>query len=85
MICFVFRPKTLATFHQHNSSGPKLQMLQSEVADIDQPLYDWGIENRMDQYYNTVPPQAHFAAMEEPVHQVQGSYILTKITKNKLR
>ena len=56
-------------------------MLPSEVTDIDQPLYDWGIENRMEQYYNTVPPQSHFATMEEPAHQVKRSYTLTKITK----
>ena len=46
-------------------------MLQSEVTDIDQPLYDWGIENRMEQYYNSDPPQSHFPAMEEPAHQVK--------------
>ena len=59
-------------------------MLPSEVTDIDQPLYDWGIENRMEQYYNTAPPQAHFAAMEEPAHQVIRSYILSTMKKSLL-
>ena len=75
----IFRIKTPATIHQPNSSGPKLQMLPSEVTDIDQPLYDWGIENRMEQYYNAVPPQSHFAPMEEPAHQVKRPNILPRM------
>ena len=45
-------------------------MLPNEVTDIDQPLYDWGIENRMEQYYNSQPPQSNFPNLEESTHEV---------------
>ena len=45
-------------------------MLPNEVNDIDQPLYDWGIENRMEQYYNAQPPQSNFPNLEETAHEV---------------
>ena len=56
-------------------------MLPSEVKDIDQPVYDWGIENRMEQYYNATPHVPNFVSLEEPAHEVylrQFSYFNIK-------
>ena len=45
-------------------------MLPSEVTDIDQPLYDWGIENRMDQYYNAPPVANTYPNHQDTTHEV---------------
>ena len=49
-------------------------MLPSEVTDIDQPLYDWGIESRMDQYYNGTPLTTSFVGHQQPVHEVHEHF-----------
>lgn len=59
-------------------------MRPSEVTDIDQPLYDWGIENRMEQYYNAAPASTHFENQEEPVHEVNVLNILIQISRNEI-
>ena len=79
---FLFRLKTSAPVHQHFSPGSKQQMRPSEVTDIDQPLYDWGIENRMEQYYNAAPAPTHFANQEEPIHEVNVLNMPIEISRN---
>ena len=64
------RLKGPSTNIQHHRSDSNQPMLPSEVTDIDQPLYDWGIENRMDQYYNGPPLTTSFVGHQQAIHEV---------------
>ena len=44
--------------------------LPSEVSDIDQPVYDWGIESKMEQYYNTTPINSTYVQHQQTVQEV---------------
>jgi hypothetical protein len=64
-----FRLKVRSTNIQHPGLDSNQPMLPSEVTD--QPLYDWGIENRMDQYYNGGPPlTTSFVGHQQAIHEV---------------
>ena len=55
---------------QNTRSTLNQPILPSEVSDIDQPLYDWGIESKMEQYYSTTPITSTYAQHQQTVQEV---------------
>ena len=55
--------------------------LPSEVSDIDQPVYDWGIESKMEQYYSTTPINSTYVQHQQNVQEVS---IIMTIQKQRI-
>ena len=55
---------------QNTRSTINQPILPSEVSDIDQPVYDWGIESKMEQYYSTTPINSTYAQHQQTVQEV---------------
>ena len=55
--------------------------LPSEVSDIDQPVYDWGIESKMEQYYTTTPVNSTYVQHQQTVQEVS---IISAILKRRI-
>ena len=47
------------------------------VSDIDQPVYDWGIESKMEQYYNTTPITSTYVQHQQTVQEVSNIFKMT--------
>ena len=70
-----------ASAPQNTGSTINQPILTSEVSDIDQPVYDWGIESKMEQYYTTTPITSTYVQHQQTVQEVSNISKMTYTLK----